>query len=324
MTNTTTTTTRNLEESVLTYGQAIGLFAAYNEAKNLSPNTITWYHNQLAHLANFMASNHPELTPATTDISHLRAMIASIQSRLASKSVNDTVVSSKTFFKFLVEEGYIDRSPAERLQKIKCAKTLIQPFSSEQIAAILQQPDKKRFSGQRDYTMLLVAFDCGLRLMELLTLRIDNIDFGQNLLKVVGKGNKERVVPFGRSVRFALATYLERRGELETNVCFVSELGVQMTTRSFQIALKQYGKAAKVTGVRVSPHTCRHSFATNWIRNGGDLMSLQRILGHATLDMVRTYVSLVTGDLQRAHQTYSPMDRMIGEVKQTTGRTRIR
>jgi integrase/recombinase XerD len=159
--------------------------------------------------------------------------------------------------------------------------------------------------------MILTLLDTGLRLSEILGLRRDCIDWQGNRLIVRGKGDKERSVPFGTAVRRALWEYAQRRGDVSgQDVFFLDQFGGQICARHIQITLRRYGKQAGIEGVRVSPHTLRHTFATQYILNGGDAFSLQQILGHSTLEMVKQYVKLANRDVALQHRRYSPVDNL--------------
>jgi integrase/recombinase XerD len=153
--------------------------------------------------------------------------------------------------------------------------------------------------------------DTGLRISEAISLKLEDIDWNRNSVKVMGKGSKERIVPFGRAVRKALMAYLDRRGNLDTDMLFVTEYGETVRRQKALEAIKALGKKAGITGVRVSPHTLRHTFAKTFLVNGGDPFTLQQILGHTTLDMTRKYIALANSDLQTAHSKYSPADKLL-------------
>lgn len=308
----------------VSYTDAKETFLNYCRSKGLSPTTIRWYDFALTRIIDFLEKKYPGISPATTSIEQLRSYVTPMVDKLKPNTINHSVTAIKTLFKFLHEDNYIDNNPAYRLEKIRGPKLHIQPFTQEQVEALLSQPNQRRFAGVRDYTILLLLFDTGLRIAEALSLTEENINWQQSTITVIGKGSKQRTVPFGRNVRLALDHYLDRRGDVKCKALFVSEYGQPLPARLFQENMARYGKDAGITGVRVSPHTCRHTFAVNWIRSGGDVFHLQRILGHSSLDICRIYVNLVTDDLQKAHVTHSPMDRMLGAKPETNGRTRIK
>ena len=175
---------------------------------------------------------------------------------------------------------------------------------------------------------MLILLDTGLRISEVVSIKEQDIDWNRNSIRVMGKGSKERVVPFGRTVKRALLAYLKRRGHIVGNDhIFVSELGDPLWREPVRRNIRKYGARAGLTGVRCSPHTFRHTFACNWIRNGGDVFSLQRILGHSTMHTVRLYVNLADSDLEAAHLKWSPVDcksQELGLSGRGDGRRRLR
>ncbi len=156
-----------------------------------------------------------------------------------------------------------------------------------------------------------MLLDTGLRLSELASLRVGDVR-PDGTLHVMGKGAKERIVPIGASARRALVRYLATRAAVAAgDPLFCGRWGPALTARGIQLAIARLGRRAAV-GTRCSPHTFRHTFARGYLVNGGDVFSLQQILGHATLDMVRRYVSLSEADLVARHRTASPADRLVG------------
>jgi integrase/recombinase XerD len=160
------------------------------------------------------------------------------------------------------------------------------------------------------------ALDAGCRVSEVSGIRLQDIDWQSSTILLVGNGDKEREIPFGKSVKRALSRYLERRGDVEgVDYVFINQFGEPTTRYAIGTALHNYGVLAGMDDVRCSPHTCRHTFAKNWILNGGDAFTLQRILGHTTMEMVRRYVDMATEDLSRQHQKFTPMDNLSGVKK---------
>lgn len=147
-----------------------------------------------------------------------------------------------------------------------------------------------------------------------MSIRLKDIDKTDSTVRVMGKGSKERDVHFGVIARRAMMEYQERLVDLETDYLVVTEYGKPMQARIAHEQIARYGANAGIQGIRVSPHTFRHTFAKNWIANGGDVFSLQKMLGHTTMEMVRRYVNLANDDVAKAHRSYSPADRMLGNL----------
>ena len=226
----------------------------------------------------------------------------------ALNTINHRIASIKRFFGFLHREGWIRLNPAALLKQRRGHQTPIYSLAEEQIAVLLSQPDQNTFTGYRDYAMLTLILDTGLRLGEVVKLRLNQLDVKQCfLLGVTGKSKRPRDVPFCDEVRKILLKYIKIRGELPTDTLFVTIDGRPMQTRTFQEILQGYGKKAGIEGVRISPHTLRHTFAKMHILNGGDPYSLQEILGHTTQDMVKRYVNLWKPEKKVQHTKASPM-----------------
>ncbi|MFC2142402.1 tyrosine-type recombinase/integrase [Acidobacteriota bacterium] len=190
---------------------------------------------------------------------------------------------------------------------------VIPTFSNCQIKAMLEvikyQMD---FPGIRNYALITLLYDSSCRISELLGLKMDGIQLEENILTIRGKGGRGRVVPFGDRSLIGLVKYLNRRDNLfgKEGVLFLTKFGDQLTLRMTNKIIERIGKNAKVENVRLSAHTFRHTFAKNWLMNGGDIFSLQKILGHRTLDMVRNYVNITFKDIQSQHSKFSPGDNL--------------
>jgi integrase/recombinase XerD len=205
----------------------------------------------------------------------------------------------------------IPQNPFQLVEKPRMERKLLQPLSLDQARLLLAQPNQKTFLGQRLWTIMVLILDTGLRVSEVIGLRKDKVDFQAGVLRVMGKGGKEREVPFCGIAKQALWSYMLKRGDIPTqDLLFVSHFGGKLCRYSLGKTFRLMGKKAGIKGVRVSPHTLRHTFATQYIKNGGDAFSLQKILGHSTLDMVRVYVELADQDVAMLHQRFSPIERM--------------
>lgn len=303
-----------MQNTEITFSEAKEIFLQYCRIKNLSLTTLTHYKKRINGLITFLDKLYPGITPSGIDIKHLRERITTMLEADADiTSINHYITVTKIFFSFLFEEGYIQSNPTTRLQRLKDAKVIIKTFSKEDINAILAQPNKLRFAGTRDYLLMILLLDTGLRISEAMSVKLQDVDKIHSTITAMGKGSKERTVHYGLMVRRALSEYLDRRRDLKTEYLFVTEYGDPMQARIAQDQIARYGKNAGIQGIRVSPHTFRHTFAKNWIVNGGDVFSLQKLLGHTTMEMVRRYVNLANEDVGKAHRTFSPADRLLGD-----------
>jgi len=173
--------------------------------------------------------------------------------------------------------------------------------------------------GYRSVVIALTLLDTGLRVNELINLRMENVWLEDGLVKVLGKGNKERLVPIGKQIRKLLWRYINQyrpepaRPKLDN--LLLTQDGRPLTKNRVNIIMKHYGRVAGLTGVRCSPHILRHTFAINFLRNDGEIFSLQKILGHSSLEMTRRYCELANVDIKKAHTIASPVDNFAIERK---------
>ncbi|MFS8630403.1 MAG: tyrosine-type recombinase/integrase [Bacillales bacterium] len=214
----------------------------------------------------------------------------------------------RVFFRFLHEEGYIQNNPAEDIRLVKTERRIIQTFTKEQVKRLLAVPDRTTFTGYRNYVLMLLLLDTGIRIGEAERLKLTDIRWRDRSIVVYGKGRKERVVPFQKTLERHLQEYVRIRGHLPHDYLFVNINNEPMKKRSMQDEIRKIGLEAGIKGVRVSPHTFRHTFAKFYIMNGGDVFSLQKILGHSTLEMCQIYVSMFGTDLAKQHSKYSPLE----------------
>jgi site-specific recombinase XerD len=292
-----------------------------------SPKTIEWYASNLKRFAKFLSDNHlPEsvteitLAEARQFISHLQTGVRRWENnpkikddkKLSAFSVQGYARTIKAFWSWLLNESYITRNSMAGLKLPKTPKKVISTFSQEEIQKMLNSINRTTHSGFRNHTMILLLLDTGIRLTELVNLQVEEVDFIQSCFLVRGKGDKERVVPFGSQVRRSVRRYLMHyRPEPDSprmNQVFLTDDGRQLMPHSIQSMLMRLGKKAKISGKRCTPHRFRHTFAKEYLLQGGDIFSLQKILGHSSLEVVKMYVNLISRDVLQQHRRYSPVD----------------
>jgi integrase/recombinase XerC len=221
----------------------------------------------------------------------------------------------RTLFRFLVAEDLIEVSPMEKMRPPVNRPDQIQPFSQDQVKLLLIAA-KKSEHPRRDEAICLFLLDTGVRASELCGLRMSDMDLQARRATVVGKGNKTRAVFFGRDTTKALWQYLKETPREGDEPLFTSDRGTRAgepLTRSGLLQLMmRLGKAAKIEATRCSPHTFRHTFAVEFLRAGGNLFTLQTLLGHTSLAMSRRYTALAQADLEKQHRQFSPVDQMKG------------
>lgn len=214
-----------------------------------------------------------------------------------------------------VEEGLLEESPLRNVRQPRVPVEQVQPFEPNQVQALVDGARRGR-APERDVAVIFLLVDSGMRVSELCGLLIGHVDRGTGELTVLGKGNKRRRVYMGSSARRALWRYLEaeRRNAAADEPLFCSiggnDAGGPLTPSGVRQIIKKAGEVAGITGVRVSPHTLRHTFAVSFLRSGGNVFELQQLLGHTDLTVSRRYVALAEADLAQAHRAASPADRM--------------
>lgn len=296
-------------------------FLSYCSAKNLSENTLIYYRQRLDALARYIQTEAPGTTPAEMTPQFIRTYIAHESMACSPATANHDVCTLRVFFGYLVEDGYLENSPMHGVKMVQTKKVIIDTFSTEQIEKILSMC-RKDFVGIRDRAIFFTMLDCGLRASELCGLTMEDVDWSQQTMRVLGKGNKERLVPFGNACRRVLSQWATRRGNLDIDQFFVTCYGTELNRYRLRQMVARRCEVAKITGVRCSPHTFRHTFAVMYLRAGGDVFSLQKLLGHSDLTMTRRYAELSQTDVQSKHRQFSPADRLQA-AKVTTGRKRL-
>jgi len=232
---------------------------------------------------------------------------------LSGHSINSYLRAVSAFWSWLIAEEIITSNPFSRVKIPRPPKKVMPTFNEAQIRSLLDVINRSKSPGIRDRAMVLTLLDTGIRVTELVNLKLEDIDLEGGMLKVSGKGSRKRLVPIGTRVQRALWKYIHQfRPEptLKANSLFLNRNGGPLTRVYVGTLLKRYGMKTGIEGVRCSPHTFRHTFAISYLRNGGDVFSLQHILGHSSLDVVRVYVNLAQADIKAAHRRYSPADNM--------------
>ncbi len=216
----------------------------------------------------------------------------------------------RTFFSWLVAEGELEASPMERIPPPIFRSDQIEPFSREQIEAMLRACRNGRHA-QRDEALILFLLDTGVRASELCSINFEDIDLLAYRVTVLGKGNKRRVLYFSKPTAKALWGYLRgNERDEDDGPLFVSERGDRLTRSGVQQLIERLGKIAKIRQTRCSPHTFRHTFAVEFLRAGGNTFSLQTMLGHTNLAMTMRYVHLAQADIEGQHRQFSPVERL--------------
>ncbi|EKS4345183.1 tyrosine-type recombinase/integrase [Clostridium botulinum] len=235
---------------------------------------------------------------------------SSNQVGLSNTSVNNIRRNLKVFFKYLYKEEIIEKDPIENISSQKEDRDKIEIFSKEQVEELLDSPNKHTFTGFRDFLMMLIMLDNGIRINELCNVKIRDIDFQRKIIKIndkIAKNKKQRFIPISDIATNHIKTLIKYCRLESSDYLILNQYGEQLTTGCFAKNLKKYGQICNIYNVRVSPHTLRHTFATNYLLNGGDVFSLQSILGHSSIDMVKRYIHYTEGFLNKVQNKCTPL-----------------
>ena len=275
-----------------------------------SPNTIEAYTRDVRRLAAFATSKRLEGPDAVTEKS-LREFVYYLKDLgLAPTSIRRQISTLRTYFRFLVSEGHVTTDPSDRLDLPKTWRTLPDVLSRDEIEALLAAPNPDESLAWRDRALLEIGYGTGARVSELVGLGIKDVWYDEGLIRVIGKGSKERLVPIGRRALGATALYArEVRPTLDRGLgkerLFLNARGRPLTRVGAWGVVKRCAKSAGIDK-RVTPHTLRHTFATHLLEGGADLRAVQEMLGHADLATTQIYTHVDRDYLLKVHKTYHP------------------
>lgn len=271
------------------------------KCRKLSDKTIQNYSKLISYLLEYLKNNHMVLTLEDVRPAYIKAYIMKLQEQgKKPQYINDQIKAFKVLFRYLYEEGYTDSILTERIKNVKMPKTIIQTFTEKEVKAMVDFYHGQSYMQLRDKLMIMTFFDTGIRVSELIGMKLPQIK--EEYIIIYGKGNKERVVPKSPLLSKWLFKYIYTREHffeyrhVPENV-FLSRNGRPMTTEAIHRVLKIAGKASGVNrDIRVSPHTCRHTFAQMQLKNGLDLYSLSRLMGHSNISITQRYLEGLKDD----------------------------
>lgn len=266
--------------------------------KSLSQNSIAAYINDINKLMAFLDESFKRLTPEKVRINHLRSFIEYINDRGVSPRTQARTISGiKSFFKYLLMEGKINSDPTTLLESPKIGRKLPDVLTMEEIDLIIDGVDLTKAEGQRNKAMLETLYSCGLRVSELVNLKVTNLFFDQGFIKVEGKSEKERLVPVSSKAIEEITKYLHgyrktlKISPESENVLFLNRRGKKLSRVMIFTIIKNLAEKVGLNK-KISPHTFRHSFATHLISGGADLRAVQEMLGHESILTTEIYTHL--------------------------------
>ena len=270
--------------------------------KGLSKNTVSSYKNDISSFSSWCDKEHLDRLKITDlNLNNYISTLFSIG--LKSSSINRKISSIKHFYLFLLKKKVIKSSPADEITTPKQEKYLPTSMSEDEVECLLRSPKTSIKIERRDKAMIEILYATGMRISELVNLKLTDIDFNRSVLKVFGKGSKERLVPYGEKAAEALRIYLEDRKKLDSKDVFLSNRGTRITRGAFWQRIKIYIKRENLKS-SISPHTLRHAFATHLLNRGADLRSVQILLGHSDLSTTQIYTHIAKkrlGEILKKH-----------------------
>ena len=277
--------------------------------RGLSDNSLKSYRHDLLHLKARLATRNRVLQTATRE--DLLAILAGeVQQGKSPRSVSRYLSAYRQFYRWLIREGTISSDPVALIESPKTGRGLPRALTEKQVESLLAAPDTGTMLGLRDKAMLELMYATGLRVSELVGLELSNLNLNQGVIRVIGKGQKERLVPIGDEADENLKTYLSSgRPEFlkgaQTDFVFVTTRKTGMTRQAFWYMVRRYAVRCEISQ-KMSPHTLRHSFATHLLNHGADLRVVQLVLGHSDLSTTQIYTHIAREGLKRMHETHHP------------------
>jgi integrase/recombinase XerD len=276
--------------------------------KGLAKNSLLSYSHDLRQLGRWLAER--DIDVENVERAHLTRYFQSLRTTgISARSVARALAGIRGFFRFLLSEQHSRRDPTENLERLKLWSTLPNSLQPSEVDALLAAPDRTTPAGLRDAAMLELLYATGLRVSELIRVKVEDLVLDASFLRTIGKGSKERVVPFGDAALKTMLAYLEgarqhfdKRGDAHL---FLSNRGRPMSRQSFWMKIAKYARQAGFTG-RISPHVLRHSFATHLLENGADLRSVQMMLGHADISTTQIYTHVSRARLKKMYDQFHP------------------
>lgn len=282
--------------------------------KNYSQHTVTAYINDIGFFESFLSNEFEDDNLIRVNYNQIRSWIVLLSDDgISNASINRKVSSLKSFYKFLLKTKQIDTSPLLKHKALKVPKKIQIPFSEKELDMVLNQIIyKEGFEGVRDKLIVDLFYTTGIRRTELINLKIQNVDLSNKTIKVIGKRNKERIIPILTIIEEQIKKYLSERSSIqevkETECFFLLSNGVKLND-SFVYRLINYYFSNVSEKVKKSPHILRHTFATHLLNNGADINSVKELLGHSSLASTQVYTHNSLAELQKVYNSAHPRNK---------------
>lgn len=293
---------------------AVNQFLEYLQfEKKYSVHTITAYKKDLGSFSEFISEEFGQQELQDVHYPQIRSWIVFlVENGFSNTTINRKISSLKSFYKFLQKTKQLEISPMAKHRALKTSKKLQIPFSEAEVEAALENFDATTFEGLRDKLIVELFYSTGIRRIELIEIKLNNVDLENQLLKVKGKRNKERYIPLLEGVVETIKSYLQERKQIHTknsaNYLFLTAKGVKMYETLVYRLINNYFSAVS-SKVKKSPHIMRHSFATHLLNQGANLNAVKELLGHSSLASTQVYTHNSMAELNKVHKSTHPRNR---------------
>lgn len=305
----------------MTIAQLVDKFLnALKTEKGYSDHTIRNYGVDLRHFQNFLKKKQSqrkhekgEQSLESLDFYLIREYLSDLYGRYSRSSIARRLSALRSFFSFLERKGTLRGNPAAEVSSPKKEKYIPVYLPIDEMFRLLERPDRGKPLGLRDWAILEVLYSCGIRVSELTGLNLSSVDYNQRVIRVLGKGNKERIVPVGKKAVKALREYIEstrslrekKQANLRDSPLFINFRGERLSARGVEKIVKKYGRQGELAR-EITPHSLRHTFATHLLDGGADLRSVQEILGHVSLSTTQKYTHVSLDRLMEVYDRAHP------------------
>ncbi|MEY8778963.1 tyrosine-type recombinase/integrase [Allomuricauda sp. XS_ASV26] len=294
---------------------SLSAFISYLELeKNYSKNTILAYQKDIESFAGFCKEHHDAVNLENVSYPLIRSWIVDLSDQgVSNRTINRKISSLQAYYKFLLKIGEITVSPMVKHRALKTEKKIEVPFSEKEMESVLSEiPFEDDFEGERDKLIIELLYATGMRRTELVNLKIQDLDLAGHQLKVLGKRNKERIIPLLHSTVRQINTYLDKRSELQsrsnTSYLLLTKDGLKIYETLVYRTINKYFSLVSPK-VKKSPHILRHTFATHLLNRGADLNSVKELLGHSSLASTQVYTHNSIAELKKVHRKAHPRNK---------------
>ena len=298
------------------WGTAINNFKTYLKIeRGLSDNSIVSYENDINKLSNFLLDKNKSISPIKVSPDIIKEFIYSISNSINPTSQSRIISGLRSFFEYLIFEKYIKNNPLSLIESPRISRKLPDTLTIKEIDLLISNINMSTNEGERNMAIIETLYGCGLRVSELISLKISDLFFSEGFIKVTGKGNKQRLVPISDLNKRVIKSYMDNSRkklkieEKSKDILFLNRRGKKLSRAMIFTIIKRLAKLSDIKK-NISPHTFRHSFATHLLKNGADLKTIQQLLGHQSITTTEIYMHIDNKMLVKAINKFHPRSKI--------------